>query len=92
LQLCLTSILKNHQPAPRISNCWDHLQRRCNRNGIRRWRPPRQTDQDEFGNDVQLHQILDDLSLARPDPWGTKDRPQSKAPHSCSVAASSNHN
>ncbi len=34
----------------------------------------------------------DDLSLARPDPWGTEDRPQSQAPLSCSTPAPSAHN
>ena len=33
----------------------------------------------------------DDLSLDRPDPWGTEDRPQSQAPLS-SIAAPSAHN
>ncbi len=36
--------------------------------------------------------IGDDLSLARPDPWGTEDRPQSQAPLSYSIAAPSAHN
>ena len=44
----------------------------------------------------QLAQIdnlaTDDLSLDRPDPWGTEDRPQSQAPLSFSIAAPSAHN
>ena len=38
------------------------------------------------------YQGTDDLSLDRPDPWGTEDRPQSQAPLSFSIAASSAHN
>ena len=35
----------------------------------------------------------DNLYLGtRPDTWGTKDRPQRQAPHSCSLVISSNHN
>ena len=35
----------------------------------------------------------DDLNLGtKPDTWGTKDRPQRQAPHSCSLVVSSNHN
>ena len=34
----------------------------------------------------------DDLSLDRPDPWGTEDRPQSQAPLSYSIAVPSAHN
>ena len=37
-------------------------------------------------------QRCDDLSLARPDPWGTEDRLQSQAPLSCSTPAPSAHN
>ncbi len=41
----------------------------------------------------QLHRGNgDDLSLDRPDPWGTEDRPQSQAPLSYSIAAPSDHN
>ncbi len=36
-------------------------------------------------------QGCDDLSLARPDPWGTTDRPQSQTPLSYSIAAPSAH-
>ncbi len=34
----------------------------------------------------------DDLSQARPDPWGTEDRLQSQAPLSCSTPTPSAHN
>ncbi len=34
----------------------------------------------------------DDISLDRPDPCGTEDRPQSQAPLSYSIAAPSDHN
>jgi len=36
--------------------------------------------------------MSDDLSLDRPDPWGTEDRPQSQAPLSISITAPSTHN
>ena len=35
---------------------------------------------------------IDDLSLGRPDPWGTEDRTQSQAPLSYSRVAPSDHN
>jgi hypothetical protein len=38
------------------------------------------------------HDVIDDLSLARPDPCGTEDRPQSQAPLCCSTASPSAHN
>jgi hypothetical protein len=36
--------------------------------------------------------MCDDISLDRPDPCGTEDRPQSQAPLSYSIAAPSDHN
>ncbi len=41
---------------------------------------------------METWQGCDDLSLARPDPWGTEDRLQSQAPLSCSTPAPSAHN
>ncbi len=49
----------------------------------------RQIGQNPYTN-KQL--ITDDLSLDRPDPWGTEDTPQSQAPLSYSIAAPSAHN